>query len=143
MADPISIAASIVGLLTAAAKVSEVLESIIRKARRAPKLIHDVLGEVSSIQKCLRQVDHYLSSDFSDLGHARLLLVEDIRVTFSECVMVFAKLEQLLGSLNLTQPLQASFRARWTLREHEIQRLLNRLKSSQAALHFMMTTITW
>lgn len=51
--DPISAAASVIGLIGAAAKVSESLFKFIRSVKEAPKLASYVLQEVSDISACL------------------------------------------------------------------------------------------
>lgn len=141
--DPISIAASIVGLLIAASEVSESLNTFIRSVRRAPRLAHDVLREVSDIRACLKQLERYLSNRTTAGSQARLLLLEDIIIILSDCVITFAELEKVVEPFKVAQPMHSGQKARWIFKEPEIQRFLGRLKESQASLNFMLTMMTW
>jgi hypothetical protein len=53
MADPISVAASVVGLLTAAAQISQTLYSVTRRVKKAPKECKPVRAEVDDIRNIL------------------------------------------------------------------------------------------
>ena len=142
--DPISVAASIVGLITAASKVSEALIAFIRIVKNAPKLAHDVLGEVSDISASLGQLQHFLlGTGVSLRSHEDLLKIDQIRVVLSNCMLVFAELEKRVEPLKSDTPNFAGRRLQWTWREQGIQQLLRRLKSSQESLLLMLTTMTW
>lgn len=58
--DPISAAASMIGLVEAANKVSSLLFKFIRSVKEAPKLASTVLQEVSDISACLRKLQTFL-----------------------------------------------------------------------------------
>ena len=141
--DPVSVAASIVGLITAASKVSEALIAFIRIVKDAPRLAHNVLGEVFDISASLGQLQHFLlGTGVSLRSHEDLLKIDQIRVVLSNCMMVFAELEKTVKPLKSYTPNLASRRLQWTWREQTIQRLLTRLKSSQESLMLMLTTMT-
>jgi hypothetical protein len=53
MADPLSVAASVVGLLTAAAQVSKIVANVISKARHAPEECGRIKSEVDDIRNVL------------------------------------------------------------------------------------------
>lgn len=142
--DPISAAASIVGLLGAAAKISESLIKFIRSVRGAPKLAQTVLLEVSDVSACLSQLQRYLlGSRVNSRSHDRLLTVEQIVVALANCVKIFSELEEIVDSLKPAYPMQPGRIAQWVFKERDIQMLLKRLNSSQISLNLMLTTITW
>lgn len=142
--DPISAAASIIGLLGAVSKVSESLIKFIRSVQGAPKLAQTVLLEVTDVGACLGQLQRYLlGSKVHSRSHDDLLSVEQIVVALSNCVMIFSELEEIVDSLKPAHSVQSGCIARWIFKEKDIRMLLERLNSSQISLNLMLTTITW
>ena len=142
--DPISVAASIVGLMGAASKISETLIKLIRSARSVSKLAQELLSEISNISASLRLLQRYLVDNQAvPRSNGNLLSIEDIVITLSNCVMVFSELEKVFDSLKPMRPLRPGRVIQWLWKEHDIQQLLNRLKSSQMSLNLMLTTMTW
>ena len=79
--DPMSAAASIIGRLGAAAKVSEVLLKFIGSVKGVPKSAQSVLMEVSDVNACLSQLQSYLHGALSTSGsQEQLLMVESLVV---------------------------------------------------------------
>ena len=141
--DPISAAASIVGLLGAAAKVSEVLLNFFGSVRGAPKLAQNVLIEVSDVSACLNQLQRYLQGTLSTSdSHEQLLMVEQLVVTLSNCVLIFSELEETVESLKPPVPMQPWILAQWLFKEQAISALMARLQQSKLSLSLMLTTLT-
>ena len=67
--------ASIVGLLIAAAQISQFVSNIIRRSRKAPKECHDLRLEVDTIRRILEQlqllVSGALRASLTPLGRVR------------------------------------------------------------------------
>jgi len=142
--DPLSVAASVVGLLVATAKASQVLTAFIHNVKNAPTLAEHVLLEVSSISASLAQVQGYLTGTKSgSQARTRLLMVDQIVVTLTTCVMTFSELESILMSLNVNQPQQKRARVAWARQESSLTALLERLKWSKVSLNLILTTLTW
>lgn len=142
--DAISVAASIVGLLGAAAKVSEVLLKFLGSVRGAPKLAQNVLIEVSDVSACLNQLQRYLQGTLSTShSQEQLLMVEQLVVTLSNCVMIFSELEETVESLKPAEPMQPWRLAHWLFKEQTISALLVRMQQSKLSLSLMLTTLTW
>ena len=142
--EAISAAAAIVGLLGAAAKVSQVLVKFISNVKDAPKLAQKVLTEVSDVSACLNQLQKYLQGALStSSSQERLLMVEQLVVALSNCVLIFSELEETLDSLKPAEPMQPWRLARWLFKEREISALVVRLQQSKLSLSLMLTTLTW
>lgn len=142
--DPISIAASFVGLLGAAASVSSFLIVLIDTAKGTPKLAKSVLLEVNAISVCLTQLQDFLSESRAHLrSQRRHVLVEQMVITLTACMMTFADLEKIASSMQENRPLLGSIRIRWALKEKTISRLLVQLQSSKASLNLMLAILTW
>lgn len=142
--DPISAAASIVGLVGAAAKISEALFKFVTSVKGAPRLASNVLQEVSDTSACLSQLQSYLMGNrATSRSHEHLLMIEQIRVALSNCVLIFSELEEIVESLKPSEPMQLSRLGQWALKETAIRDLFTRLQHSKASLNLMMTTLTW
>lgn len=142
--DPISAAASMIALVGAAAKVSECLFKFIRSVKEAPKLASTVLQEVSDISACLSQLQSFLTgTKAASRSHEDLLMIEQILVTLSNCMLIFSELEEIVESLKPTDPMQADRLVQWVLKERIIKTLFTRLQASKISLNLMMTTLTW
>ena len=142
--DPISVAASIVGLLAAATKVSSILSSVITSARTPPKLALSASVEVTDISACLNQLQSYLLRA-QNRSHSQesLILVNQVLVVLSDCVLVFSELERTLDPLKLEEPWQVHRAVKWMRREKDVAAILTRLQSSKTSLSLIMTTLNW
>ena len=97
--DPISVTASIVGLPGITYKMSSILSSFIESAKGAPKLAQSVLVEVNDVSACLSQLQSLiLSKDKTQDSREDLLMVDQIVVALSNCVLVFSDLEDIVDS---------------------------------------------
>lgn len=141
--DPLSVAASVVGLLGATAKVSSVLTTFVRGTKDAPKLANDVLQEVSDISACLAQLQAFLlGTRAGSRSRTALIMVEQVVVTLTACVMTFSELEETVESLNDGTPTRIGSRIAWMKKEPVLARLCLRLNSSKQSLILMLTTLT-
>ena len=142
--DGISVAASIVGLLSAAAKISLTLNDFIVRVKEAPKLATAVLREVADMSTWLSQVQSLLLRvDSLNASNRSFLMVEDLIVVLSNCVLVFSELEKLVDDLNLDQSIRASDILRWTMKEKAVAALLFRLQTSKISLNLLISVLTY
>ena len=143
--DLISVSASIVGLLGAAAAVSTILKKTIATIKNTPQLVASILAEVSDISACLGQLQGFLSgTDTISRSRKSLLMVDQIVVTLTNCVLIFSELEETIDRLNLKQStLPVNKRIRFLSNESAISKLLTRLQASKSSLNLILTTLTW
>lgn len=144
--DGISVAASILGLVGAAAKVTTYLNALVTSVITAPKVAQSVLLEVSDVSICLSQLQRLLlGMERGSKSRERLIMVEQLVVVLSNCVSIFAELEEILGSLDLMGSITIPKIkiARWLHRQQAISTLLIRLQASKQSLTLIVTTLTW
>jgi hypothetical protein len=93
---------AIVGLLTAAKQISSKLQPLIKKAANAPKEITEMKSSVDSISTVLSQLQLMLIGK-SQVGRNRtsLILVEQIVITLSACVITFSDLDVFAETLGI------------------------------------------
>lgn len=139
----LSIGASVVGLLIATAQVSKLLTKFIHSGKNAPSLAKHVLREVSDIDAVITQLRGFLDGSRSgSQSRKKLVMMDQVLVTLTTCVMTFSELQSILESLDLDQPTQAGSRIGLVWEESSIKESLERLQWSKASLNLMLTTLT-
>lgn len=144
--DPLTITTSIVGLLTAAGKLSETLTTITSSLKEAPRLASSVLFEVNDVRRTLVVLESFLLGLASTTtSRAAMIQLDHLLVTFTESVLIFSELKTLIpsitapGSSNLT--LQS--RIKWARKEETILHIIQRLQWNKASLGLILNIMQW
>ena len=148
--DPLSITAAISGISMAAAHILSSVRGIQNTIRDAPKFLQDVTREVKGIRACLDQLQCFLNDrERVDGSRSKLLIVDDVKVTFSDCVYALSDVQRLLDQVTankdekqLGTSMSVATRVRLAWREKEIKESLRRLESSKSTLHLMVSILT-
>jgi hypothetical protein len=137
--DPLSIIASITGILTAAANVS----SILGQVKDAPESISDVLTEVNHIKIVITALQTFLDRTrrFAP-QRAALIQLDDVVVILTQTVLVFSELQTLVQPLS-ARKLSRWQRLNWTWQQPEAWRLVNQLQRNKTSLSLMLQIIQW
>lgn len=142
--DPLSVSASIIGVLGASAKVSSVLIAFVQRTKGAPKLAQTVLSDVNGLSAILTHLQIYLLGAASpSKSRASLILVEQVIVTLTDCVTTFSELEDALGTSRSDTEMGTLDRVRWAMKESKISDIQSRLQSNKASLTLMLTILQW
>lgn len=107
MAEAIGLIASVLGILSAAAKVTNLCFTIRDAYQDAPKLLSDIAAEVAAVEAAVRGIQQLLvesseevaREDSSSPSAGRrdpLVPPEAMLMTLTHCVMTFSSLETLL-----------------------------------------------
>lgn len=141
MSDPLSIAAGVVGILTAAAQISSVLIKFARSAKGALHQaqviiteIHDTSGVLSHLQAFL------LGKEFADTSRTSMLKIDHVVDVISGCVLTFSELEKLLDELK-TNDMNILDRMKWARKEAAIASLIQRLQNHKASLSLILNIL--
>ncbi|KAJ3549850.1 hypothetical protein NM208_g282 [Fusarium decemcellulare] len=143
MADPLSTAASVVGLLTAAAQISKILANVIDKARHAPEECSRIKSEVDDIQNVLTTLQLYIvGTRRAARSRTSLIMVEQVVATLAACVTTFSELDTFATALQTDADIKILDRLRWASKDKEIKAVLVRLESHKSSLTLMLTILT-
>jgi len=149
--DPLSVAASIVGLLTAGCKMVSLLQNI-ALLKDVPQSVTAVLREVESITQILKSLEQYLDGGvIPSPDRLSLILVEEVQAILTGCVLTYSNLTFLLDSMGLSCSRSGASRAgasifnrlRWLIKEREILSVIQQLNSFKSSLSLMLTIIQW
>jgi len=142
--DPLSIIAAVLGILAVAAKVNTTLTTAFKNMERSPISAQCLLREIADLTACVSQVQAFLSGEQeADQSRKQLLMVEQLVVALSHCVLTMSELDQFLDSLKMTSSFSARTRLRWVREEDTVAGILIRLQASKSSLNLMLTTLTW
>ena len=142
--DPLSVSASIIGILGAAANVSSVLVTFVQRTKAAPKLAQSVLREVNSLSAVLEALQAFLLGNAAvTKSGASLVLIEQVLVVLAECVTIFSELEDVLGTAKENNDLGVLERIKWAMKDSKIVAIETRLEKNKSSLTLMLTILQW
>ena len=142
--DPLSLIASVTGLVTAAAKITSVLSDFIEKEKDAPNSAYSVVTEVNHLRVCLGQLFPFLNgTGVATRTRRAAISLESVVIISTSCVMTLSDLEKLLDSFRLDQPFSRMMKLRWALQEQKITTLVSRVRESRNSLNLVITILTW
>ncbi|KAL8992409.1 MAG: hypothetical protein Q9169_007125 [Polycauliona sp. 2 TL-2023] len=146
MAEPLSLAAGVIGVLTAAAQISSLLVHYMKNSRDAHRSARAVLTEVSDIRIILSHIQLLMLYDEPRARTTlQLLHVGQVVTIIAGCVLTFSELEKLLDGITI-RPTQADdmrtlSRLNWARKEGDIFKLIQRLQNHKASLTLILTVL--
>lgn len=144
--DPLSVTASIVGILAAAAKICESLYGTISTVKDAPLVLGVLYREVREFRAVLLILQTLLADLSSAPPHRTALVhIDHLIATFTECTLTFSELEVAItpyAALRAQKrPLQT--RLKWTRAENGCMKLVERLQRHKATISLMLNILQW
>ena len=142
--EPLSVSASIIGILGMAAKITETLgEFVIKEATAASSALR-MIAELSDLRVCLAHL-HPLIQGMKDAPASRVaeISVDDIVIITTSCVTALDDLDRSLNPYKLPLPLSIARRIRWVREERKMQQLVSRLQLSKRSLNLILTILNW
>lgn len=144
MVEPLSVAASVVGLVTAAVQMSNILYKMGSTIKDAPVLAQTAAGELNDISLVLAQLQKYIDGRVqASTQRLCLITVEHITATLTGCVITFSELDAILKSVNIDTGLRTWDRALWLLKKDKIASVITRLQNHKSTLGLMLNIMQW
>ncbi|KAJ4031876.1 hypothetical protein NW761_012978 [Fusarium oxysporum] len=140
--DPLSVSASVVGLLGAGAKITSCLWTFATNARDAPQLARHLVFEVADITAALESLQAYVCGQAQAPGErGALILLEHVLTTLTGCVTTFSDLQSLMDQLNLSPDMGTIDKMKWARQESSICAIVQRLQNHKSSLTLMLTVL--
>ncbi|KAM7215680.1 hypothetical protein V8F06_008971 [Rhypophila decipiens] len=147
--DPLSVAASIAGLLSAAGAVTKALSPYVAAARETPKVATQVHSEMQSITIILSTLQVLAQALGSiPVQRAALIQVDHIVAVLTDGVLIFSDLEDVVKSLDSLGNLSVNIirlsvwsRLQWARKESEINSLLARLQGFKSSASLILNIL--
>lgn len=142
--DPLSVTASVVGLLAAAGQVASVLSKIKSTVSDAPSSIAQTLIHVNELQVCFSAVHKFLVR-MSAAPRRRLSMigVDQLIAILTESVLTFSKLEVLITPFSTCPQASMRDRMKWTWKEDVVSLITLRLDRHKSSLSLMLNIVQW
>lgn len=144
--DPLSVTASIVGILGAAGKVAEVLGSVVTNIKDAPRVFTTITTEVNSLRIVLSSLQQFLVNLTSASPHrVALIQLDQLIVTLTDSVLTFSELETLITPLDVPPGCQFLLkdRLKWLMKESAILGISEKLQKHMSSLSLMLNILQW
>jgi hypothetical protein len=144
--DPLSITASIVGILAAASKVGELLKATISTAKDAPRVLVALASEVQQVRAALSSLQTLLADLSSTQSHrAALIQIDQLIVTLTDSVLTFSELETAIAPFVALQSAKVPLKARlkWLWAEDSCNKIVDRLQRQKATISLMLNILQW
>jgi hypothetical protein len=158
MTDPLSITASIAGLIGLSGQILSGLSSLYKlgkSAKNAPDSIRRVMDEMTEMNTIFCQVQLFILGNGKTPSHSRLTMisVHHLVATLSGCVLVCTSLDKYLSEVqgfadpNAKEQSGGKMmreRVRWAAwKETEVAGVLGDLQRHKLSLNLMLSIIQW
>lgn len=144
MADPLSIAASIVGLIAGVAKVVGVLTKVKTSIADAPKSMLYLLSQIKDFEICLSAFDRLLNTISSEpKRRTSMIQVDELIAILTEAVLTFSELEALIIPLGSPSDISILQRVTWAWKEEIVSSLMLRIDRHRSSLSLMLNIVMW
>jgi cell division control protein 24 len=149
--DPLSVIASVAGIITAASEAIKVLGPYATATKDAPKIATQVLSEILAVKTIITALEQFatnLSAGAASATHvkyASLVQVDQLIAVLTEGVLVFSELDALLQTL--PPPDQTGSRARllssmqWVRKKGALSDLCMRLQALKLNINCILSIL--
>ncbi|MCJ1260862.1 hypothetical protein MMC22_000726 [Lobaria immixta] len=125
--DPLSAAASVVGLLAAAGKTAQLLRKLTAMAD-APALVRVVLAEMDDTTVALGHLQEYLNgTNAVNSDRKKFILLEHVVATLTGAVTTYSKLEAFIIAIRIDPAMSAFDRLNYIKSNQEVESSTQRL----------------
>lgn len=143
MADPLSVVASIAGLIMAGIQITTTVGQFISNTTTAPVLARTVSSEVHNFVVVLASLQPIVLGSLNSVTRASMIDVDELVVTITACIFTLSDLEREVDGLAVTDNMGIRARLKWAWAEPSILGLIDRLQHHKMSLNLMLTILTW
>ncbi|KAK4221725.1 hypothetical protein QBC38DRAFT_402897 [Podospora fimiseda] len=139
--EALSVAASIVGLLAAAAKTNALLETL-SSMINAPASVKAARRETYHTLAALKSLKWLLENINLSNPRLEMIQIDELRVVLADAMMVFSSFEQILITLEGLSPVRTvGMRLQWTRYEKKIEDYLGKLERCKSSLNLLLNVL--
>lgn len=142
--DPLSVTASVVGLLAGAGKVIGVLHKLKSSVGDAPDSFHHLLSQMKDLRICLLATKEFLKGiKAASAARASMIPINELVAILTEAVLTISELEALVIPLGFPSELSMGKRLAWAWNEERISSIMTRLDRHKSSLSYMLNIVQW
>lgn len=141
--DPLSVAASVTGLILAGGQIA----SLIQRLYDAPTIALAVEAETSHFVVVLSQLQPFLTGQRNTIAHpsrTSLVEVQQIQIILTGSVLTLSELQAAVGAIcHGSTVISLRDRMKWLMAESNITQLIQRVRDHKSSLTLLLTLLTW
>jgi hypothetical protein len=142
--DPLSVAASVAGLVSLAGELVPALYNLGSAVKEANNDAQAAATEVASMSVVLQGLQTYIiGRTRANPQRLRLITVEHITASLTACVFTYSELDAVLKALHVDSGLKARDRAVWLMKRESVQNLVTRLQNHKMSFNCMLNILQW
>lgn len=142
--DPLSVAASVVGLLAAGAKITTFLSNLTSSMSDAPQLAQNLVMEVKGIEAAATSLQTYITGRTQvSAERGSLILLDHVLTTLTGCVTTYSRLNVIINDLNVDGDMSVLDRLKWARHESELATIAQQLQNHKSSLTLMLSILQW
>lgn len=143
MADPLSVIASITGLIMAGIQITSTVGRFISSTTGAPVLAQTISSEVHDFVRVLSSLQHIVLGPLGSVARTSMIDVDDLIITITACICTLSDLEKEVDCLAVNDNMSIRARLKWAWAETTILGLIARVQHHKSSLNLMLTILTW
>jgi hypothetical protein len=142
--DPLSVAASVVGLISLANQLAPALLNLGSAVKEAKNDAQAAAAEVTGMCIVLQGLQAYIMGrSRTNPQRLRLITVEHITASLTACVFTYSELDAILRALHTNSGLGVRDHAVWLLKRESIQSLISRIQNHKMTFTCMLNILQW
>lgn len=141
--DPLSVAASIIGILAAATKVVELLKPVVSNVTESTKNAAILCSRIESSRNVLSALQKLLNNlNATPRKRKELVPLDHLVVSLTNGVLLFSELETIVLELGTSTE---NFRTRiqWARRDKTLNMMISRLQGFEISISVMLNMLQW
>lgn len=139
--DPLSLAASVAGLLSITVQVSGAIITYVKAVKDAPKSVQEISQELALTQVVLEKLDKFLRSQ--SLKHASFDPLSVLPTAIASCNSTVRDVLDNLQNAKQNGVLRMLEKLSWPFTEKQTQKKLDALRRCTSTFQFSLTVEGW
>jgi hypothetical protein len=146
MADGLSIAASVTGLLAVVGNISTIIYEFVSSVADAPKSARDTLAAVEEMRLVLTSIQQAQDNGLSRIPENRkkMVHIKNLVIIVRESIISLSELEAIVTLAARTDGRRSKrSKIKWVLEQEKIERCVQRLESHKTSLSAILGILHW
>ncbi|KAF2125096.1 hypothetical protein P153DRAFT_360706 [Dothidotthia symphoricarpi CBS 119687] len=142
--DPLSVTASIIGILAAAGKLYELLDSIISTTKDAPQVLTALARETHEVEAVVLSLQNVLKDLSVTPPHRTALIqLDQLIITLTDSVLAVDELKDAIAPFIAVggQKIPFKVRLKWTRAEASCMRIVDRMQMQKTSILLMLNIL--
>jgi len=142
--EPLSITMAVIGLLNTARAVSSGIVRLVAIKQNSSNEIREIKITVDTLRSVLLQLQLLLLNHGKiDERRTSMILVDEVVVTLTACVMTFSDLDSCVEGLEADEKLGILGAMKWASKAAELRRYKGDLEAHKSSLSLMDNILSW